>query len=113
LKAIAKVKAGKVEIPGCDRMNIYELTKKLIMKTQCVISVQLCARIAIMVHIPSQFQTVFTLTLLLKRLVIKKHPGDNFWDKVDTKLDNICKKANNNKEKIKRSDILLCKDIPS
>jgi len=107
------VKAGEVEILDCDRMNIYELTKKLITKTRCIVSVQLCARVAIMVRIPSQFQAGFTLTLLLKRLVIKKHPGDNFWDKVDTKLDDIRKKADNNKEKIKRSAILLCGDIPS
>jgi hypothetical protein len=48
------------------------------------------------------FEAVCTITLLSKCLVIKKHPGDNFWDKVEAKLDNICKKADNNKDKIKR-----------
>ncbi|KIM72146.1 hypothetical protein PILCRDRAFT_93581 [Piloderma croceum F 1598] len=36
------------EVPNADKLNIYDLTKKMIHGTRCVVSVPLCARVALM-----------------------------------------------------------------
>ncbi|KAJ7845606.1 hypothetical protein B0H14DRAFT_3454874 [Mycena olivaceomarginata] len=51
--------------PEAEHQNIYDLAQAIVKDTQCTVNVVLCARIALM------------------RKVYLKHPGNNFWDKID------------------------------
>ncbi|KAJ6542997.1 hypothetical protein B0H19DRAFT_1077018 [Mycena capillaripes] len=68
-----------------EHQNIYDLTQAIIKDTQCSVSVELCARIALM------------------RKVYLKHPGNNFWDKLDDRLAKIRSVANGDPKKIIRA----------
>ncbi|KAF7363215.1 hypothetical protein MVEN_00674300 [Mycena venus] len=73
-----------VYAPNAEHQNIYNLTQVVIKDTLCKISVELCARIALM------------------RNVYLKHPGNNFWDKLDDRLSQIRNVAKGDKKKIVR-----------
>ena len=93
-----------------DKINIYDLTSKMIHGTRCVISVQLCTRVALMVRIPASSDLPFTDPPWMQHKVVLKHKGDKFWDKVDEKLEHIRKTANNDKSKIAK---YVCPTIAS
>ncbi|KAJ7349929.1 hypothetical protein DFH08DRAFT_958862 [Mycena albidolilacea] len=61
--------------PDADHQNIFQLTTAIVKKTQCSVNIVLCARVALM------------------RKVYLKHPGTNFWDKLDLRLAKIRKDA--------------------
>ncbi|KAF8156387.1 hypothetical protein K438DRAFT_2075626 [Mycena galopus ATCC 62051] len=64
---------------------IFELTTVIVKGTQCVVNVTLCARIALM------------------RKVYLTNPGSNFWDKLDSKLENIRNNADGDAKKLVRA----------
>ncbi|KAJ7900723.1 hypothetical protein B0H14DRAFT_3423333 [Mycena olivaceomarginata] len=70
--------------PEAEHQNIYDLMQAIIKGTQCSVSVELCARIA------------------LRRKVFLKHPGTNFWDKLDDRLAKIRSAAKGDAKKIIR-----------
>ena len=61
--------------------------------TRCVVSVQLCARVALMVSIFASSDLPFINPPWMQHKVVLKHKGDKFWHKVDEKLKHICKTA--------------------
>ncbi|KAF7342691.1 hypothetical protein MSAN_02027000 [Mycena sanguinolenta] len=71
--------------PEAVHQNIYDLAQATIKDTQCSVSVELCARIALM------------------RKVYLKHPGNNFLDKLDDRLAKIRSVANGDAKKIVRA----------
>ncbi|KAF8172199.1 hypothetical protein K438DRAFT_2056758, partial [Mycena galopus ATCC 62051] len=67
-----------------EHHNIFQLTAVIVKGTQCVVNVTLCARVALM------------------RKVYLKNPGSNFWDKLDSKLENIRNDADGDAKKLVR-----------
>ncbi|KAJ7854787.1 hypothetical protein B0H13DRAFT_2358274 [Mycena leptocephala] len=65
-----------------EHHNIFELTTAIVKGTQSVVNVTLCARVALM------------------RKVYLKNPGSNFWDKLDSKLENIRNDADGDAKKL-------------
>ncbi|KAJ7700873.1 hypothetical protein B0H17DRAFT_925271, partial [Mycena rosella] len=68
--------------PADQHQNIFNLTSAIVKGTKCSVNVVLCARVALM------------------RSVYLKHPGTNFWDKVDDRLAKIRKQAKGDASKI-------------
>ncbi|KAJ7849128.1 hypothetical protein B0H14DRAFT_3452710 [Mycena olivaceomarginata] len=75
-------KNDKSFAPDADHQNIFQLTTAIVKKTQCSVNIVLCARVALM------------------RKVYLKHPGTNFWDKLDLRLAKIRKDADGDLKKI-------------
>ncbi|KAJ6626598.1 hypothetical protein B0H10DRAFT_2210897 [Mycena sp. CBHHK59/15] len=88
-KAIdASLKANKNDksfAPNADHQNIFQLAEAIVKKTQCSVSIVLCARVALM------------------RKVYLKYPGTNFWDKLDLRLAKIRKEADGDPKKITKA----------
>ncbi|KAJ7887447.1 hypothetical protein B0H13DRAFT_2342340 [Mycena leptocephala] len=68
-----------------EHHNIFELTTAIVKGTQSVVNVTLCARVALM------------------RKAYLKNPGSNFWDKLDSKLENIRNDADGDAKKLVRA----------
>ncbi|KAF8202757.1 hypothetical protein K438DRAFT_1758070 [Mycena galopus ATCC 62051] len=68
-----------------EHHNIFELTTTIFKGTQCVVNVTLCARVALMIHFSAR---------------LSQEPGLNFWDKLDSKLENICNDADGDAKKL-------------
>ncbi|KAF8136028.1 hypothetical protein K438DRAFT_1996993 [Mycena galopus ATCC 62051] len=85
VRASLKPDEDGVYAPNTEHQNIYDLAQAVIKDTQCKVSVELCARIALM------------------RNVYLKHPGNNFWDKLDNRLSKIRNAAKGDKKKIVRA----------
>ncbi|KAJ7306935.1 hypothetical protein DFH08DRAFT_1073190 [Mycena albidolilacea] len=67
-----------------EHHNIFELTTAIVKGTQCTVNITLCSRVALM------------------RKVYLKHPGTNFWDMLDEKLENIRNDADGDAKKLVR-----------
>ncbi|KAJ7712527.1 hypothetical protein B0H14DRAFT_2645204 [Mycena olivaceomarginata] len=78
-------KNDKSFAPDADHQNIFQLTTAIVKKTQCSVNIVLCARVALM------------------RKVYLKHPGTNFWDKLDLRLAKIRKDADGDSKKITKA----------
>ncbi|KAJ6566321.1 hypothetical protein B0H19DRAFT_1025103 [Mycena capillaripes] len=85
VRASLKPNDAGVYAPNAEHQNIYDLAQAVIKDTQCKVSVELCARIALM------------------RNVYLKHSGNNFWDKLDDRLSQIRHAAKGDKKKIVRA----------
>ncbi|KAJ6533719.1 hypothetical protein B0H19DRAFT_964909 [Mycena capillaripes] len=85
VRASLKPNDAGVYAPNAEHQKIYDLAQAVIKDTQCKVSVDLCARIALM------------------RNIYLKHPGNNFWDKLDDRLSQIRYAAKGDKEKIVRA----------
>ncbi|KAJ7790278.1 hypothetical protein B0H14DRAFT_3570535 [Mycena olivaceomarginata] len=70
--------------PDSEHQNIFQLTSAVVKGSQCPVIITLCSRVALM------------------RKVFLKHPGPNFWDKLDFKLEEIHNKAGVDSKKLVR-----------
>ncbi|KAJ7062952.1 hypothetical protein C8F01DRAFT_1282336 [Mycena amicta] len=68
--------------PVADHQNVYELATIFVKKTNCVVTIELCARIALM------------------RSIHANSPGDNFWHEVDKALSTIRKRADGDAKRL-------------
>ncbi|KAJ7687159.1 hypothetical protein B0H17DRAFT_1203820 [Mycena rosella] len=75
-------KTDKVHAPADQHQNIFNPTSAIVKGTKCSVNVVLCARVVLM------------------RSVYLKHPGTNFWDKIDDRLAKIRKQAKGDASKI-------------
>ncbi|KAJ6589470.1 hypothetical protein B0H19DRAFT_1226963 [Mycena capillaripes] len=79
--------------PSTDHTNIFGLGQSFVKDTETVLTVELCARIALM------------------RQQYKLYPGDNFWDKLDERLAWLRKTANYDEHKIAKAfKLVLAED---
>ncbi|KAJ6573672.1 hypothetical protein B0H10DRAFT_2236946 [Mycena sp. CBHHK59/15] len=78
-------KGDNANAPGPKQQNIFKLTQILVEGTQCSVSVELCARVALM------------------RKTYLKDPSLKFWDTLDNDLPEICTEAKGNAKKIARA----------
>ncbi|THU93254.1 hypothetical protein K435DRAFT_799832 [Dendrothele bispora CBS 962.96] len=62
-------------LPAAECQNIYELAQTLARNTKCGVSAELCARAAIL------------------RRAFEKSPGDEYWERVDKLLKDLCEKG--------------------
>ncbi|KAJ7939287.1 hypothetical protein B0H13DRAFT_2301048 [Mycena leptocephala] len=68
-----------------DHQNIFQLAEATVKKTLCSVDIVLCTRVALM------------------RKVYLKHPGTDFWDKLDLRLAKIRKEADGDPKKITKA----------
>ncbi|KAJ7021322.1 hypothetical protein C8F04DRAFT_1195645 [Mycena alexandri] len=68
-----------------DHQNIFKLTKIFVDGTQCKVTIELCARVALM------------------RSVFLQDSGPEFWDKLDSSLAAIRAEAQGNPKKIAKA----------
>jgi hypothetical protein len=92
-------KNDKSFAPDADHQNIFQLTTAIVKKTQCSVNIVLCARVALMVRSPF-FPCSSKISMTFQRKVYLKHPGTNFWDKLDLRLAKIRKDADGDSKKI-------------
>ncbi|KAJ7734972.1 hypothetical protein B0H14DRAFT_3613788 [Mycena olivaceomarginata] len=78
-------KTDKKPAPSCDHQNIFKLTQIFVEGSQCTVTVELCARIALM------------------RQVYLQEDGPKFWDKLDSTLAGIRAKASGDVKMIARA----------
>ncbi|KAJ7143642.1 hypothetical protein C8R46DRAFT_1360444 [Mycena filopes] len=78
-------KTDKTIAPGPDHQNIFKLTQVFVDGTQCKVTVELCARVALM------------------RSVFLQDSGPKFWDKLDSSLAAIRAQAQGNSKKITKA----------
>ncbi|KAJ7508195.1 hypothetical protein B0H11DRAFT_2308408 [Mycena galericulata] len=78
-------KSDKTRAPKDQHQNIFQLTTAIVKGTQCSVNVTRCARIALM------------------RKVHLKHPGVDFWNKLDDRLARIRKEAEGDAKKITKA----------
>ncbi|KAK7027217.1 hypothetical protein R3P38DRAFT_2777280 [Favolaschia claudopus] len=78
-------KSDKTIAPGPDHQNIFKLTLALVDGTQCTVTVELCARVALM------------------RSVYLRDSGPKFWDKLDSTLAEIRNNAEGDAKKLTRA----------
>ncbi|KAJ7605423.1 hypothetical protein FB45DRAFT_879491 [Roridomyces roridus] len=70
--------------PAAEQQNIYELAQAMVAGTQCTVTIEFCARVALM------------------RKVYLEHSGGKYWDKLDAHLAEIRKVAKGDARKIAR-----------
>ncbi|KAJ7782556.1 hypothetical protein DFH07DRAFT_949347 [Mycena maculata] len=87
---MAVSKADKTIAPAADHQNIFKLTQTFVDGTQCTVTIELCARVALMA---SQFN----------RKVFLQDSGPKFWDKLDSSLASIRSQAKGDAKKITRA----------
>ncbi|KAJ7796556.1 hypothetical protein B0H14DRAFT_3494671 [Mycena olivaceomarginata] len=86
LSASLKVnKQDKEHAPGPKHQNIFKLTGIFVENTRCSVTIELCARVALM------------------RQVYLVRPGVKFWDRLDLTLAEIRTKAGGNAKKITKA----------
>ncbi|KAJ7619412.1 hypothetical protein FB45DRAFT_1033276 [Roridomyces roridus] len=71
--------------PAAEQQNIYELAQAMVAGTQCTVTIEFCARVALM------------------RKVYLEHSGGKYWDKLDAHLAEIRKVAKGDARKIARA----------
>ncbi|KAJ6451170.1 hypothetical protein C8R45DRAFT_1113717 [Mycena sanguinolenta] len=87
------LKASMPEGPSSAHMNIFALGQRFVKDTEATLTVELCARIALM-----RQQYTFW-------------PGDNFWDKLDKELARLRKQGNYDEHKISKGfKVILAED---
>ncbi|KAF8164717.1 hypothetical protein B0H34DRAFT_793181 [Crassisporium funariophilum] len=67
------------------KTRVFDLATKLVEDTRCLVTVPLCGKIAIL------------------RAVYTEHPGANFWDKVDSRLEMMRSRAEGDQVKVVRA----------
>jgi hypothetical protein len=85
--------------PDSEHQNIFQLTSAVVKGSQCSVTITLCSRVALMV---CQYSIKPYVSNLSQRKVFLKHPGSNFWDKLDFKLEEIRNKAGVDSKKLVR-----------
>ncbi|KAJ6623229.1 hypothetical protein B0H10DRAFT_2213617 [Mycena sp. CBHHK59/15] len=78
-------KADKTIAPGPEHQNIFKLTQIFVDGTRCTVTVELCARVALM------------------RAVFLQDSGPKYWDKLDASLASIRSEAKGDAKKITRA----------
>ncbi|KAF7343759.1 hypothetical protein MSAN_01956600 [Mycena sanguinolenta] len=87
------LKASMPEGPASTHQNIFALGQRFVKDTEATLTVELCARIALM------------------RQQHKFHPGENFWDKLDKELARLRKQGDFDEHKISKGfKIILAED---
>jgi hypothetical protein len=86
--------------PPKNHTNIFALGQRFVKDTQTVLTVELCARIAVMVcFLP--LPVVMPLNSdPTQREQYVLHPGDDFWDELDNHLTWMREEANFDENKI-------------
>ncbi|KAJ7878212.1 hypothetical protein B0H13DRAFT_2346752 [Mycena leptocephala] len=78
-------KTDKKIAPGPEHQNIFKLTQIFVDGTQCTVTIELCARVALM------------------RSIFLQDSGPKFWDKLDAGLAAIRSAAEGNAKKITKA----------
>ncbi|KAJ7816087.1 hypothetical protein B0H14DRAFT_2602918 [Mycena olivaceomarginata] len=82
---VQELKNSMPEGPSSGHTNIFALGQRFVKDTETTLTVELCARIALM------------------RQQYKFYPGDDFWDKLDAELAWMRKQAGYDKHKIAKA----------
>lgn len=86
----------QIEVSIEKKQNIYDLTKKLVKKTGCKVTGNLCGRVALMVS--GKFLLLLSWSDGVIDLQRKVHGDDDtvtYWDSVDKELEKVRKRAEN------------------
>ena len=89
-------------------MNIFSLSQAIVYSTPCRPTVQLCARVALMVSDLYRFYIEYLDEYLFQRSIYAECNGcEKYWNLIDDRLEFIRSKAGNSTVKITRYAVLL------
>jgi hypothetical protein len=92
------------DVPPQKHSNIFKLGQRFVKDTQTVLTVELCARIAVMVcSVLSSVSSCLSDGLfLIQRAQFLLFPGEDFWDELDIHLTWMREKANFDENKVSK-----------